>query len=190
MQNVAVVNTLLHKWSPLSVKAGVWGEWGSEAHVSCMSWITTSTWLSVQKVTASPHGWICPWQLHGLCSMCSTMWRICVAARLCCPCVMTHGAGQRASVEHSEYEPVWSGSSAPVMARSSTSPREKTVMQCDFVRGWFQISRLEVSEVKALPPPSLHGVAPQWISWAYGAADWAVWVCYNNDLCNSTLALL
>lgn len=77
----------------------------------------------------------------------------------------------------------WRANRAPVMASSSTSLIEKTVMQCDFLCGWFQISRLEVIEVKALPPTSFHCVAPQWISLAYGPADWAVSVCIRITPC-------
>ncbi len=79
----------------------------------------------------------------------------------------------------SECESAWSVNRAPIMPNrsSSTSLIEKSVMQCKFLCGRFGISRLEVNEVKALPPTSFHCVATEWIRLAYGTADWAEGVC-------------
>lgn len=53
----------------------------------------------------------------------------------------------------SEYESEWSGNRALVMpsSTSGTCLIEKKVMQCDFQYSGFWISRLEASEVEALP---------------------------------------
>lgn len=76
------------------------------------------------------------------------------------------------STQLSEYESEWSGNRALVVPNSTsgTCLIEKKVMQCDFRYSWFWISRLEASEVKALPPTTFHGVAPHGISLAYGTA--------------------
>lgn len=78
-----------------------------------------------------------------------------------------------------QCESVWSSNRASVMPISSISQTEKTVMQCDFLCGWFRISRLEVNEARALPPTLFHCVAPQWMDLACGTADWAEGMCVS-----------
>ena len=68
----------------------------------------------------------------------------------------------------------------PLMSSSNTSTIEDMVMQCNFLGGWFEISRLEVNEVKALPPTSSHGVTPQSICLAYTDADGVEDVCIGK----------
>lgn len=170
------------KLSPLSVKT--WSmRWmilsGREVHISCLTW-TLNNSINMAVSPESALLWIDTFA--AFVSMCLFFFLICVATLLCSPAShMVLVSEPQWNTQLSEYESAWSGSRAPVMpcSTSSTSQTEKTVMQCDFLCGWFRISRLEVNEVNALPPTSFHGVAPQWISLAYGTAQTELRVCVS-----------